>query len=178
MGDLERQVGTMTTIDQLDVEIVKFLTHDARIGVADMSADLGVSRNTVQLRMRRLVDAGIVEGFRPIINFEALGMPVQALVSVELDQRRLDEIVVGLGDLPEVLEVKVQAGKEDILAHVAIASLEALQSLTASIVAIDGVRKTTSTFSVATPVPFRVQPLLEKITKDAGWGRSTPAPSA
>jgi hypothetical protein len=37
------------------------------------------------------------------------------------------------------------------------------------------VRKTTTTFLVSTPVPFRVQPLLHKLTEDAGWGRSTPA---
>jgi hypothetical protein len=48
--------------------------------------------------------------------------------------------------------------------------------LTAAIVEIDGVRKTTSTFTVATPIPYRVQPLLNKVTRGAGWGRSTPAP--
>lgn len=164
----------MPTIDRLDAEILRLLTNDARAGVAEMAETLSVSRNTVQLRMSRLMDSGVLKGFRPVIDLAAVGMPVQALVSVGLDQRRLSSIVRGLADLPEVLEVKIQAGSEDILVHVAIASLEALQELTASIVAIEGVRKTTSTFSVATPVPFRVQPLLSKLTKQSGWGRSTP----
>ena len=77
--------------------------------------------------------------------------------------------------LPEVLEVRIQAGREDLVS-VAMESLEALQTLTASIVAIDGVRKTTSTFTVSTPVAHRTQPLLERLTAQAGWGRSTPAP--
>lgn len=165
----------MPTIDRLDAEILRLLTDDARAGVAEMAERLSVSRNTVQLRMNRLVDSGILKGFRPVIDLAAIGMPVQALVSVELDQRLLGPIVRGLSTLPEVIEVRIQAGREDILVQVAIASLEALQELTASIVAIDGVRKTNSTFSVATPVPFRVQPLLNKLTEDAGWGRSTPA---
>ena len=71
--------------------------------------------------------------------------------------------------------MRIQAGREDLLVQVAIPSLEALQELTASMVAIKGVRKTTSTFSVATPIAYRVQPLLNKITEDTGWGRSTPA---
>jgi DNA-binding Lrp family transcriptional regulator len=167
----------MTTIDRLDAEILRLLTDDARASVAEMAESLSVSRNTVQLRMSRLIDSGVLRGFRPIIDLAAIGMPVQALVSVELDQRLLGPIIRGLARLPEVIEVKIQAGREDVLVQVAIASLEALQELTASIVAIDGVRKTTSTFSVATPIAYRVQPLLNKITEDTGWGRSTPAPT-
>lgn len=167
----------MTTIDRLDVEILGKLRINARAGIAELAADLGVSRNTVQLRLRRLEEAGILLGFRPIINFSAVGRPVQALINLELDQRALADIIEGLKKLPEVLEVRIQAGREDLLVHVAISSLEALRELTSAIVAIDGVRKTTSTFSVATPIEFRVQPLLEHITEDAGWGRSTPAPS-
>lgn len=165
----------MSTIDRLDAEILRLLTADARAGVAEMAETLSVSRTTVQFRMNRLVDTGVLEGFRPVINFAAIGTPVQAVVSVELDQRLLPDIIRGLAALPEVIEVRIQAGREDILVQVAIATLEALQELTASIVAIEGVRKTTSAFSVSTPVPFRVQPLLHKLTQDAGWGRSTPS---
>lgn len=167
----------MHTIDRLDVEILGKLTVDARIGIAELATELGVSRNTVLQRIRRLEDAEILLGFLPVINLSAVGMPVQALVSLELDQRLLKQIVEGLAALPEVIEVKLQAGREDLLVHVALESLEALQVLTSAIVDIDGVRKTTSTFSVATPVPFRVQPLLDLITRNAGWGRSTPSPT-
>lgn len=166
---------TTTTIDRLDAEILRLLTDDARASVAEMAETLSVSRNTVQLRMNRLIESGVLRGFRPIIDFAEIGMPVQALVSVELDQRLLGSIVRGLSQLPEVIEVRIQAGREDLLVQVAIPSLEALQELTASMVAIKGVRKTTSTFSVATPIAYRVQPLLNKITEDTGWGRSTPA---
>ncbi len=166
----------MSTIDQLDVEILGRLTANARMGIAELAAELGVSRNTVQLRLRRLETDGILLGFQPIIDLSAVGVPVQALVTLEIDQRVMSRIVRGLELLPEVLEVKIQAGREDLIVRVAIGSLEDLQTLTAAIVEIDGVHKTTSTFTVATPVAYRVQPLLNVITKDAGWGRSTPAP--
>lgn len=168
----------MPSIDRLDVRILGKLTANARISTAELASELGVSRNTVQLRLRRLEETGILTGFRPIINLSAVGMPVEALVSIELDQRRMVEVIRGLEHLPEVLEVKVQAGREDLLVHVAIASLEALQVLTAAIVEIEGVRKTTSSFSVGTPIAYRLQPLLDRITADSGWGRSTPSPSA
>lgn len=168
----------MATIDRLDVEILVRLAGNARVGIAELAAELGVSRTTVQLRIRRLEEEGVLVGFQPVIDLAAVGAPVQALVTLEIDQRVMGPIVRGLQKLPEVLEVRIQAGREDLLVHVAIASLEELQELTAAIVQIDGVRKTTSTFTVSTPIPYRIEPLLRKITKDAGWGRSTPAPQA
>jgi DNA-binding Lrp family transcriptional regulator len=166
----------MSAIDQLDAEILIRLSANARVGIAELATGLGVSRATVQLRLRRLEEVGVLVGFHPRINLAAVGMPIQAMVTLEIDQRVMASIVRGLQRLPEVLEVRIQAGREDLMLHVAIPSLEDLQELTAAIVQIDGVRKTTSTFTVSTPVPYRVEPLLRKLTRDAGWGRSTPIP--
>lgn len=166
----------MIAIDKLDAQILAALTANARVGVAELSVAFGISRNTVQTRIRRLVDSGVLIGFRPIIHLPSVGMPVQALISLELDQRKMSSIIDGLSALPQVLEVRIQAGREDLSIEVAIESLEALQELTAAIVALDGVRKTTSSFAVSTPIPYRVQPLLDHLTADTGWGRSTPAP--
>lgn len=168
----------MATIDRLDVEILGRLASTARAGIAEIAASLGVSRVTVQQRLRHLEEAKVLRGYQPIIDLDAVGLAVQALITLEIDQRVMSRIVDGLSALPDVLEVRIQAGREDLLVRVAIESLEALQTLTAAIVGIDGVRKTTSTFTVATPVPYRAQPALEKLTADAGWGRSTPAPRA
>lgn len=168
----------MTTIDRLDVEILGRLASTARPGIAEIAGALGVSRATVQQRIKRLEDERVFRGYRPVIDLPRVGLAVQALTTLEIDQRAMGSIVEGLAALPEVLEVRIQAGREDLLVSVAIESLEALQSLTAAIVAIDGVRKTNSTFTVATPVPYRAQPALEKLTAEAGWGRSTPAVTA
>ena len=167
----------MATIDRLDAELLSRLIDNARAGVAELAAALGVSRATVQHRLRRLEEEGVLVGFAPLLDLSAIGLGVQALVSLEIDQREMPTIIDGLRALPDVLEVRIQAGREDLLVHVAIESLEELQRLTAAIVELDGVRKTTSTFTVSTPIPYRIRPLLGQLTKDAGWGRSTPAPT-
>lgn len=41
-----------------------------------MATTLGVSRNTVQLRMRRLEETGVLRGFRPDIDLAAIGIPL------------------------------------------------------------------------------------------------------
>ncbi|GAA3659087.1 Lrp/AsnC family transcriptional regulator [Microbacterium marinilacus] len=166
----------MATIDQLDVEILSRLTDNARLGIAELASDLGVSRTTVNLRLKRLEDDGVLLGFRPVIDLAQIGAGVRASLSIEIDQRRMPQIVQQLAGIPEVLEVSIRAGREDLLAHVAIGSLEELQVLTSRIVEIAGVRRTTSMFTVSTPVAHRVLPLLGKLAAGRGWGRSTPTP--
>lgn len=168
----------MTRIDRLDAEIIGRLTGNARRGIAEIAVDLGVSRNTVQHRIRRLEETGIISGFRPSIDLAAVGLPVQALVSLELNQRSLHEVIAKVAAMPNVLEARTQAGRDDLLVLVAAASVEDLQELTGSMVHIPGVRHTTTTLSVSTPVPFRVQPLLDHVTRQSGWGRSTPSPES
>ena len=58
----------MATIDELDVEILARLTENARVGVAELAAELGVSRTTVNLRLKRLEEDGGLLGFRPVID--------------------------------------------------------------------------------------------------------------
>ncbi|MDT5336483.1 MAG: hypothetical protein QOD90_1988, partial [Mycobacterium sp.] len=51
-----------------------------------------------------------------------------------------------------------------------------LQQLIEKIVGIPGVVHSTTTLALTTPLAYRALPLLEEITRNAGWGRSTPAP--
>lgn len=166
----------MISIDRLDSELLKRLDSNARAGVADLAAQLGISRNTVLARLQRLEKRGVLQKFRPVVDLEAAGIPVQAFVGLELDQRQLRNVVIALSQIPEVLEVTTQAGREDLLVRVASATLQELQAAAARMVDIPGVRHTNTTLTVSTPLPYRVQPLLDHLTKELGWGRSTPLP--
>ena len=169
-------MSEMITINRLDSELLKRLDSNARAGIAELAAQLGISRNTVQARLRRLEDIGILKGFRPVVDLEAVGVPVQAFVGLELDQRQLGGVVDALKEFPEVLEVITQAGREDLLVRVAAATLAKLQAAVGRMVNLAGVRHTNTTLSVSTPLPYRVQPLLDHLTQGSGWGRSTPPP--
>ncbi|MGO4806831.1 Lrp/AsnC family transcriptional regulator [Arthrobacter sp. 2MCAF15] len=166
----------MTTIDRLDSELLKRLDGNARAGVAELAAQLGISRNTVLARLNRLENAGVLKGFRPVIELEAAGIAVQAFVGLELDQRLLEQVVDALRQVPEVLEVIIQAGREDLLVRVAAVTLSALQEAVGRMISIPGVRHTNTNLTVSTPLPYRVQPLLDHLTQESGWGRSTPLP--
>lgn len=166
----------MTTFDRLDAEIIGLLDSNGRMGIAQLAADLGISRNTIQARMRRLEESSVLRGFRPELDLPAIGLPVQAYISLETDQRMLPQIIKGLEAVPEVLEARTQAGREDIVALVASSSVADLQRISIELVNIAGVRHTDTTLIINTVVPYRVWPLLDRHSSAHGWGRSTPPP--
>lgn len=165
----------MISIDRLDSELLCRLTDNARSGIAELATTLGVARNTVQSRLRRLEETGVLNGFEPRIDLERVGVPVQAFVSLELDQRKMSHVIDALVRIPNVLEINTQAGREDLVARVAAPTHGELQQVVTQMIELDGVRHTVTTMIVSTPLAFRTQPLLDQLTSDAGFGRSTPA---
>jgi len=164
----------MLSIDRLDVELLEMLAGDARAGVVELASRLGISRNTVQARLRCLEEGGLLTGYRPELKLGQAGVSMEAFIGLEVQQGRLASIVNALTAMPQVLEIHATTGREDLLVRVATETQADLQQLIETIVGIAGVVHSTTTLALTTPLPYRAVPLLKHITRDAGWGRSTP----
>ncbi|BBY40077.1 AsnC family transcriptional regulator [Mycobacterium mantenii] len=164
----------MLSIDRLDVELLEMLAGDTRAGVVELASRLGISRNTVQARLRRLEEGGLLTGYRPELKLGQAGVSMEAFIGLEVQQGRLSSIVDALTAMPQVLEIHATTGREDLLVRVATETQGDLQQLIEAIVVIPGVVHSTTTLALTTPLPYRALPLLKHITRDAGWGRSTP----
>ncbi|OUZ12409.1 AsnC family transcriptional regulator [Aeromicrobium sp. PE09-221] len=164
------------SIDHLDAQIIALLSENARRGPVELSAALGVARNTVQARIRRLEESGVLDGFTPRVCLPRAGVGVEAFAALALEQGRLDDVIRELREIPNILEIHATTGREDLLARVATQDNAALQTLMQRILAIPGVSHSNTTLCLTTPLSYRVQPLLDQVTRAAGWGRSTPRP--
>ena len=65
-------------MDDLDRNLLELFTNDPRIGVLEASRRLRVARGTVQARLDKLADSGVIIGWGPDLSTEALGYPVTA----------------------------------------------------------------------------------------------------
>src|SRR3954470_19197478 len=90
--------------DQLDVLLIRELAEHPRAGFLELSRLTGVSRATVQARINRLEERGVITGYGPDVDLVAAGYPVLAFVNLEIAQNSLDGTAEELAAIPEVLE--------------------------------------------------------------------------
>jgi DNA-binding Lrp family transcriptional regulator len=147
--------------DSVDVRLIELLAAEPRVGVLEASRRLGVARGTVQARLDRLQARGVITGYGPDVDPAALGHGVTAFVTLEIRQAGgHDPVAARLALIAEVLEVHTITGVGDMLCRVVARSNADLQRVIDAIVAVDGVVRTSTVIALATPVRYRVLPLL------------------
>ena len=150
----------MTALDQLDVALLEALHQHPRIGDLELSRITQVARATVQSRLRRLAEAGVIRDWSPTIDLGAAGFPVQAIVTLEIAQGALEEVRADLVAIPEVLEAHVTTGSFDVVCRVATASHAQLQDVLVRIDQASSVRRSTSVMVLSELIAPRQLPLL------------------
>ena len=107
---------TMTTdqpgrVDALDAALIELLAAEPRVGVLEASRRLRVARGTVQARLERLQDRGVITGYGPEVDPAALGYEVTAFITLEIRQAGgHDPVADRLAAIPEVLEAHTITG--------------------------------------------------------------------
>lgn len=163
--------GPVTQLDKLDIDIIAALIEHPRVGELRLSRLLGVARGTVQARLQRLEEGGIITGYSPDIDLGAAGYPVQALVTLEIAQGALDEVTKHLEVIPEVLEAYATTGSGDVVCRIASRSHQDLQVTLLRLNRSAHIARSTSVIVLSVVVPYHLLPLLRDETRSAP-GRS------
>jgi DNA-binding Lrp family transcriptional regulator len=163
-------------IDGLDARLIELLAAEPRVGVLEASRRLGVARGTVQARLDRLQARGVVTGYGPDIDPAALGHGVSAFVTLEIRQAGgHDPVAERLAGIPEVLQVHTITGTGDMLCRVVARTNADLQRVIDAIVGVAGVVRASTVIALATPVPYRVLPLVRAVGRGRGPAGSGPS---
>ena len=120
----------LRSLDRVDLALVSALLRDARMPNSRLAQEAGVAPSTALVRMRALLRAGVIRGFRADVDPAAVGRPVQALISVRLrahDRAVIDSFADRLPTLPEVVQTFHTAGADDYVLHVAVADATRLR---------------------------------------------------
>jgi Lrp/AsnC family leucine-responsive transcriptional regulator len=108
-------------LDVFDRKIVDALVHDGRMTVTHLAAKVGLSKTPCQMRLKRLVESGVIAGFRAIVDPRKLGMDHVAFTEVKLSDTRekaLGEFNAAVRRIPEVEECHMIASSFDYLLKV------------------------------------------------------------
>ncbi|MBR8740933.1 Lrp/AsnC family transcriptional regulator [Nocardiopsis sp. MG754419] len=113
----------MADLDELDTAILAELQSDARKTNRDVAAAVGASPTTTLDRTRSLREKGVIRGSLLDVDLEAIGRPVQALITVSVvkpSRHNIEAFRDWVRALPDTLSVFVTSGNEDFLVHVAL----------------------------------------------------------
>ncbi len=101
-------------LDDSDLGIIRELQRDGRRPVADMADALGIHRNTVSMKLRRLTDRRVVNP-SVYVHPPSLGFNAAAVIGVKVAPGEVDSVVAFLDAMPNVHNVFVCLGRYDIL---------------------------------------------------------------
>ncbi len=116
-------------MDRLDWKIVRELEADGRLSFAELADRVGLSKTPCWGRVRRLEDAGVIQGFSTQVDPAALGLAVQCLAEVRIRfdaHAAFEEAVLAH---PAIMECHTTAGDNDYLLRFYARSVEHLDDL-------------------------------------------------
>ena len=108
-------------LDEFDRKILAVLRRDGRITFTDLAQQVGLSKTPCQQRVKRLVENGVIVGFRAIVDPAKLGLDHVAFAEVKLSDTReaaLKEFNAAVRQIPEVEECHMIASSFDYLLKV------------------------------------------------------------
>jgi DNA-binding Lrp family transcriptional regulator len=153
-------LGRLTSFDQLDARLIATLRANPRIGLLEVARQLNVARGTVQARLAKLENAGVITGHGPEVDPGKLGYPISAFVLIELAQGRLGEAVQMMEAIPEVLEADGVSGPHDLICRVVARDTEHLQQVVNALLSTPAIQRCTRYLGLSRLVPRRTGPLV------------------
>lgn len=129
-------------LDKVDKKILQLLHHDARMPTTRMAGEVGVTDRTVRNRIDKLLESGSAR-IGLMLNPERIGYPIVALVFIEVETGRADEVAKRLTRNNAVNFVAASTGDMDIVAQLYSHSNDELYEVVQNDIGkIDGVRRT------------------------------------
>lgn len=131
-------------LDDLDQRLLSLLRANGREPVATLAQRLGVTRATVNKRVLRLQDTGVIIGFSVRVHDPNEAGVVRAVTSIAVEGRSVRQAIAGLRGIPEIAALHTTNGRWDLIAELSCDSLPAFDAALGRIRAVDGVRDSES----------------------------------
>lgn len=137
-------------LDQVDLEILTILSKDAKTSYAEIGKQLFVSGGTVHVRIKKLMESGVIKGSKLDIDFTKLDFDIIAFLGIYLQQSQLyNSVADQLKEIPEVVEAHYTTGMYSIFAKVICKDTEHLRKvLSERIQKIEGLERTETFISL------------------------------
>ena len=138
-------------MDRLDREILRLITHDASLSLAQIAERVGLTPTPCWKRIRHMEEAGIILRRVAVLDPAKVGLSVSVFVEVETADhsadwlRRFAEVV---RTMPEIVDAWRMSGDVDYLLHVVVADIASYDDFYRRLIGAVPLRNVTSRFSM------------------------------
>jgi Lrp/AsnC family leucine-responsive transcriptional regulator len=142
--------------DRVNAAILRALIDAPRMSTSELARKVGMSAPAVRERVQRLEEAGILQGWRLVVDPALLGYPVAVMIRVRPMPGQLSSTIELARNTPRVVECHRVTGEDCFIMRAHLESIEALDGLLDAFLAYG---QTTTSIIQSTPVPPRSLPL-------------------
>ncbi len=137
-------------MDELDRKLLALLRADARELAASLAKKLRTSRGTVQNRIARMRDRGIIQGFTVRTRPELEANRVRAVMCIAIEGERTAKVTRALRGFPDVDKIHTTNGRWDLVAELDTDTLASFSRTLDQIRMIEGIASTETSLLLAT----------------------------
>ncbi|WP_406065424.1 Lrp/AsnC family transcriptional regulator [Streptomyces sp. NBC_01077] len=119
------------SLDATDREILFHLRRDGRLTNVELAKRVGLTPPPCLRRVKRLEEAGVISGYRAVVDAVALGRGLEVLIDVEIyaqDRKSFEEFEATVASYEEVVECRRMYGRPDYFIRVAVADHAAYEA--------------------------------------------------
>ena len=140
----------MIGLDDIDRELLGLLRDNARTSVVTLAKQLRIARATVQNRLTRLENQGVIVGYTVRLKPAAEPHRIRALMSVAVQGNYMADVLRALRGHPNVATIHSTNGRWDLIAELHADTLEHFDRVLAAIRLLDGIANTETSILLST----------------------------
>jgi Lrp/AsnC family leucine-responsive transcriptional regulator len=113
--------------DRFDKKIIAAIQDNCRITTHELAKRVGLSASPCARRIRLLEQAGVIKGYKAVIDQNKVGLPISAFASVRLERQSeeyLERFSQAVTAWPEVVDCYLMTGQRDYLMRIVVRDLE------------------------------------------------------
>ncbi|MCP4384486.1 MAG: Lrp/AsnC family transcriptional regulator [Hyphomicrobiales bacterium] len=157
------RIDDIVQIDQIDRKIIAALARDGRLTAVELSNRIGLSPSACTRRLQGLEAAGIITGYRALVDPTTVGLGVKVFVEVTLERQNDDALKafeIALSECPNVLSCHLMSGSSDYLIELVARDLSDFEQVHANVLSrLPGVFRIESKFALRQAVDRPLAPI-------------------
>jgi Lrp/AsnC family transcriptional regulator, leucine-responsive regulatory protein len=150
-------------LDRVDRRLLEVLQREGRLSNVALAERVHLSPSPCLRRLKALEQAGVIDGYRAVLDREAIGLGLTVFVEIKVEGHSEDTAAAiedAVAKMPEVVSCHIVSGAADFLLEVVVPDLRAYERLLlGSLLKLPSISDVRSNFAIrevkaASPLPL------------------------